>query len=149
MFKFGDKVKIVRNMSNVFGETYDPTSETYANRWTDDMDKYVGNGETYTISSVDRTGIHLNYTGFGWPAEAFDLVEDVEDLPHFISKKSYYVVGSDHFDTKEEAAKVYVQAELNKIFDYRCFCFNTRETDDILQNRDALIKLLEESKKWI
>lgn len=71
VFKVGDKVRVVKRIDSI--------------GWVNDMDKYVGDGEIYTVIESDHAGrVRLDkavLSNYHWlfPNEALELVNDVDE----------------------------------------------------------------------
>ncbi len=64
-FKKGDKVKVVKKILKEHG---------WNNAWVSDMDKFIGH--IYTVSSVDKFGVHFNSSNFGFPPSSLELIKN-------------------------------------------------------------------------
>lgn len=74
-FNVGDKVRIARRVLEQDG---------FFNSWVDGMEDKIGVVDIVKFVSANGAEIRLVETGYGWPSDAFDLVEEAPTKKTFI-----------------------------------------------------------------
>lgn len=141
MFKIGDKVKVVN---------IDKSHHMYVH----ELDKYLGcvitvQGRQYgcddfVACDCGQGGcLDVWYVPLSW----LQLVESVVELknPLVISSKTVYTYDGEDFDSEEEANIVYLEHNIRPLIFHGAY-FSIK---DVIENRDALIKMLEDSKQYL
>jgi hypothetical protein len=92
MIKVGDEVKVVRWIAD--------HSDGWDNVWAVEMDSYIGSKDTFTVASVNKSGVFFREDGgtYGFPPGALELVSD----PNEVATRLLYRVAEVAFDAARQ-----------------------------------------------